>query len=109
MINDEVRRGLARRLSRIEGQARGIKKMVDDGQDAAAVLVQLMALQKATRAAATEVVKAQAVAQIETRIRTALEACPGPCDHCDELLAVQEALAALDLDALLDAHLKVSE
>lgn len=109
MIDHELRRALARRLSRIEGQARGIKKMVDEGQDVTAVLIQLMALQKATRAAATEVVKAQAVAQIETRIRAALEACPGPCDHCDELLAVQEALSALDLDALLEAHLKVSE
>ncbi len=108
MVDDTERRTLSRRLSRIEGQARGIKKMVDDGQDAAAILMQLMALQKATRAAATALVTTQATARIKESIRAALTTCPGACDHCDELVAVDRALADLDLDALLAAHLKVS-
>jgi len=70
--------------------------------------MQLMALQKATRAAAAALVTAQATARIKESIRAALTACPGPCDHCDELVAVDRALADLDLDALLAAHLKVA-
>jgi len=108
MVDDTQRRNVSRRLSRIEGQARGIKKMVDEDQDAAAILVQLMALQRATRAAATALVTAQAAARIKESIRAALIACPGPCDHCDELVAVDRALADLDLAALLAAHLKVA-
>ncbi len=104
---EQERRDLGQRLSRIEGQARGIKKMVDEGQDEAAILVQLMAMQKATRAAATALVKAQALARIREQVRAALAACPGACDHCDELAAIDHALADLDLDALLEAHLKV--
>ena len=106
-MNEHERRELSQRLSRIEGQARGIKKMVDEGQEEAAILVQLMAMQKATRAAATALVKAQALVHIREQVRTALAACPGECDHCDELAAIDHALTDLDLDALLEAHLKV--
>jgi len=108
-MDEMQQRDLGQRLSRIEGQARGIKKMVDESQDAAAILVQLMALQKATRAAATFLVNAQAMERIREQIRSALSACPGDCDHCDELVAIDRALAALDFDALLQAHLKVSQ
>jgi len=83
-MNEQERRELSQRLSRIEGQARGSKKMVDVGQDETSILVQLMALQKATRAAATALVKAQALARIREQVRAALSACPGECDHCDE-------------------------
>jgi CsoR family transcriptional regulator, copper-sensing transcriptional repressor len=106
-MNEQERRELSQRLSRIEGQARGIKKMIDEGQEEAAILVQLMAMQKATRAAATALVKAQALARIREQVRAALSACPGECDHCDELAAIDHALTDLDLDALLEAHLKV--
>lgn len=107
-MNEQERHDLSQRLSRIEGQARGIKKMVEEGQEEAAILVQLMAVQKATRAAATALVKAQAASRIREQVRAALSACPGDCDHCDELAAIDQALSDLDLDALLEAHLKVS-
>ena len=70
-MNEQEQRDLGQRLSRIEGQARGIKKMVDAGQDEAAILVQLMAMQKATRAATTFLVKAQAIACIRDQVRAA--------------------------------------
>ena len=109
MMEEKERHDLSQRLSRIGGQVQGIKKMVDKGQDSAAILVQLMALQKATRAAATFLVKAQATERIREHIRAAITACPGDCDHCDELAAIDRVLDELDFDSLLQAHLKVSE
>ncbi len=109
MKDEKERRDLSQRLSRIGGQVQGIKRMVEDGQDAAAILVQLMALQKATKAAATFLVKAQATERIREQIRTAIASCPGECDHCDELAALDRALDELDFDSLLQTHLKVSE
>jgi CsoR family transcriptional regulator, copper-sensing transcriptional repressor len=108
-VDEKQQRDLGQRLNRIEGQVRGIKKMVDANQEASAILTQLMALQKATRAAATFLVKAQATTLIRTRVQEALTSCPGECDHCDELLAIDRALDELDLDVLLQAHLKVSD
>lgn len=106
-MQEQERHELGQRLSRIEGQARGIKKMVDESRDEASILVQLMAMQQATRAAVTALVKAQALAHIREQVRAALSACPGDCDHCDELAAIDQTLTDLDLDALLEAHLKV--
>jgi len=108
-VNEAERHDLSQRLSRVEGQVRGIKSMVDANQEPRAVLIQLMALQKATRAAATFLVKTQAIAHIRAQVRTALVSCPGECDHCDELLAIDRALEELDLDTLLQALLKVNE
>ena len=108
-MDDTQQRDLSQRLSRIGGQVHGIKKMVDESQDAAAILVQLMALQKATKAAAAFLVKAQATERIREQIRAALTSCPGDCDHCDELVAIDRALDALDFESLLQAQLKVSE
>lgn len=108
-MHEQERRNLSQRLSRIEGQARGIKKMIEEGQEEAAILVQLMAMQKATRATTTTLVKARAIACIRNQVRAALSACPGDCDHCDELSAIDQALTDLDLDALLQIHLKVGE
>ncbi len=108
-MDETQQRDLSQRLSRIGGQVHGIKKMVDEGQDAAAILVQLMALQKATKASATFLVKSQATERIREQIRAALTSCPGDCDHCDEFAAIDRALDELDFDRLLQAHLKVSE
>jgi DNA-binding FrmR family transcriptional regulator len=109
LMDEQARRELGSRLSRVEGQARGIKKMIEDGQDEATILVQLMALQKASRAAATYLIKVRAADCIREQVRMALAACPGECDHCDELEAVDRVLADLDLDALLQTHLKIAE
>ena len=106
-MDEQARHELHSRLSRVEGQARGVKKMLDEEQDEATILVQLLALQQASRAAATFLVKIRAADCIREQVRAALSACPGECDHCDELQAVDQALAELDLDALLQTHLKV--
>lgn len=108
-MDEQARRELQSRLSRVEGQARGVKKMLEEEQDETAILVQLLALQQASRAAATFLVKIRAADCIRGQVRAALSACPGECDHCDELEAVERALADLDLDALLQMHLKVAE
>lgn len=108
-MEDTERQALNQRLSRIAGQARGIQKMLSEGAEASALLIQLMALQQAARSAATALVKAQATERIRAQIRSAIASCPGPCDHCDELEAIDHALDDLDLDALLQAHLKLGE
>ena len=45
--SDEVRDNLQRRLRRIEGQVRGVQKMVDDDRDCHEVIQQLSAIRSA--------------------------------------------------------------
>ena len=48
------RRAAIVRLKRIEGQARGIARMIDEGRDCLDVLTQIAAMRAATDALATE-------------------------------------------------------
>jgi len=54
--NAKCRAAMAARLSRIEGQVRGVRKMVDEERECMAVLRQLAAIDGAIRAAARLVV-----------------------------------------------------
>lgn len=51
-LEESVERGLQNRLSRIEGQVRGVKKMLDEHQSCDDMLVQLAAIRSAVNAAA---------------------------------------------------------
>ncbi len=46
-LGQEVRQDVHRRLSRIEGQARGVQRMLDEGRECEAVVQQLLALRAA--------------------------------------------------------------
>jgi CsoR family transcriptional regulator, copper-sensing transcriptional repressor len=48
-VDPEVKRAIATRLRRIEGQVRGLQKMVDEERYCADVLVQLSSVQEALR------------------------------------------------------------
>lgn len=48
-VPDETKDALARRLKRIEGQVRGLQKMVDEERYCADVLVQIASVQEALR------------------------------------------------------------
>jgi DNA-binding FrmR family transcriptional regulator len=48
-LSDDTREALARRLKRIEGQVRGIQKMIDENRYCPDVLVQIASVQEALR------------------------------------------------------------
>ena len=52
------RQDLIDRLKRIEGQARGIQKMIDDGRDCDAVIQQMSAMKAATHALSGKLLEA---------------------------------------------------
>ena len=49
--NPEVKEQINRRLSRIEGQLRGVQKMIDENRDCRDILQQLIAIRSAVQAA----------------------------------------------------------
>ncbi len=60
LSNIEVQHDLERRLKRIEGQVRGVQRMLDDGRDCQAVLQQLAAVRAAVHQASLVLVRAHA-------------------------------------------------
>ena len=58
--SEETKRGLQARLKRIEGQTRGIQKMLDEDRDCRDILQQLNAAHAAIERATAEFVRAYA-------------------------------------------------
>lgn len=56
-LEESVERGLRNRLSRIEGQVRGVKKMLEEHQSCDEMLVQLAAVRNAVNAAARQLLE----------------------------------------------------
>lgn len=80
MFDDEVRDAVRKRLARVEGQARGVSKMLDEQRPCMEVLQQLASIQAAVRGAS------------KTVLRNYLERCAtdairsGESDVYDELM-----------------------
>ncbi len=56
----QVRADLIQRLRRIEGQARGVARMIEDGRDCQEVLQQLAAIRAAVQQASIQVMRSYA-------------------------------------------------
>jgi len=56
-LEDRVRDDLILRLRRIEGQAKGIQRMVEDGRSCAEILDQLASVRAATRSASIALIR----------------------------------------------------
>ena len=76
--------GLAKRLSRIEGQVRGIAKMIDEDRYCVDVLTQVSAIQAALDALALQMLEAHLKGCVQGAVRSG---------HGDE--AINEAMAVI--------------
>lgn len=54
---EEVRQEMLSRLRRIEGQARGVQRMVEEGRDCAEIIQQLASIRAATHSASLFLLK----------------------------------------------------
>jgi DNA-binding FrmR family transcriptional regulator len=57
MVPEEVRQEMLARLRRIEGQARGVQRMVEEGRDCAEIIHQLASIRAATHGASVFLLK----------------------------------------------------
>ena len=101
-------RELEKRVRFLEGQARGIRQMVEDGRDSSDVLMQLLALQSAAGAAAELIARDHVVQRVAKVIERALRSCLGDCDFCDQLKSGTNVLDPADYAELLTELTKLT-
>lgn len=80
--NQALYEDLMRRLKRIEGQARGIQRMLDEGQDCEQVLIQLGAM----KAAINRVGMKAAACNMGYQITEAVKRGDNPTDAVDDVI-----------------------
>jgi DNA-binding FrmR family transcriptional regulator len=83
-LDAETRAALQRRLRRIEGQAKGIQRMIDDGRDCMEILDQLASVKAALNGLGLDMVESFALYCLQN---------PGEFKDQDE--AVRQAVRAL--------------
>jgi len=57
VVSEEVRQEMLARLRRIEGQTRGVQRMVEEGRDCAEIIHQLASIRAATHGASVFLLK----------------------------------------------------
>jgi DNA-binding FrmR family transcriptional regulator len=70
-VPDETKMALTKRLRRIEGQVRGLQKMVDDQRYCADILVQIASVQEALRGVGKVLLQSHLTHCVTTVIRDA--------------------------------------
>lgn len=83
--SDETRETLDKRLRRVEGQVRGIQRMLEEDRDCQDIAQQLTAVQAALRSATDEFMRANAR---ECLLRAAALDAPQQAQLVDELFAL---------------------
>jgi len=61
-VSSEVKADLTRRLKRLEGQVRGVQRMLEDDRDCREIIQQLAAIRSATHQASLVVIREHAAA-----------------------------------------------
>lgn len=88
-------------MRRIEGQVKGVERMIEEGRDDTSILTQLSAIQSATRAAAELILLERMIERVRQSVGEALVRCVDDCPVCGQADALAEALARADYSALL--------
>ena len=88
ITSPEAKAELQQRLRRIEGQARGVQRMIDEGRDCKAILQQLAAIRSAAHQASLVLVRSYA-----TQCLSQPESRRSPAELVDELVGVLAKIA----------------
>src|SRR5882757_1790619 len=86
-VDSELKAANLNRLKRIEGQVRGLQKMVEDDRYCADILVQISSVQEALRAVTRELLRNHLKHCATAAIRSTPEAAESMYDELSELFA----------------------
>jgi len=100
-LETQLRTTLRQRLRRIEGQVKGVERMIEDGRDDTSILTQLSAIQSGVRAAAEIILLERMIDRVRQSFCDVVVRCVGDCPVCGQADSLAEALAGADYSALL--------
>lgn len=100
-METQIRQTLRQRLRRIEGQVKGVERMIDEGRDDTSILTQLSAIQSAARSAAELILLERMIERVRQSVGDVMVRCVGDCPVCGQADNLAEALAQADYSALL--------
>lgn len=98
---EQLRETLRKRLRLIEGQVKGVERMLDEGRDDTGILTQLSAIQSAARAAAELILLEHMIERVRQSVSAVVVQCVGDCPICGQAENLADALGSADYSSLL--------
>lgn len=101
-MDENVRKKLRKRMRLIEGQVKGVDRMIEEGRDLDGILTQLSAIQSAARAAAVLILLERMLDHVRRSVGDTVLQCVEDCPVCHQADRLSEALSATDYSTLLE-------
>ena len=101
-MDESVRKKLRKRLRLIEGQVKGVDRMIEEGRDYDGILTQLSAIQSAARAAAVLILLERMLDHVRRSVGDTVLQCVEDCPVCHQADRLAEALSTTDYSTLLE-------
>jgi len=100
-LETQLLQTLRQRLRRIEGQVKGVERMIEEGRDDVSILTQLSAIQSAARATAELILLQRMIDRVRQSVGDVVVRCVADCPICGQADNLAEALAQADYSSLL--------
>jgi DNA-binding FrmR family transcriptional regulator len=100
-LEAKLERALRRRLRLMDGQVKGVERMIDEGRDHESVLTQLTAIQSAARAAGELILLDRLIDSVRASLGGAVLQCMEDCPVCSQTDHFAEALNGSEYSTLL--------
>jgi DNA-binding FrmR family transcriptional regulator len=103
VLEQNEKKAILKRLRFIEGQVRGVEKMIEEDRSVQDIFVQLKALEQGINKAIYVVFEEQLKKRLAEVLSERLAACPGNCSDAERLQFTRKQFASLDLKGVIDS------
>ncbi|MBI4547017.1 MAG: metal-sensing transcriptional repressor [Ignavibacteriae bacterium] len=103
MLNQKEKKTIRQRLRYVEGQLKGIEKMIQEDRSVQEVFDQLKAVEQGIHTTLYDVFEDQLKMHLAEVLSARLAACPGNCNDAERLQFTKQQFAQLDLKGVIDS------
>lgn len=97
------KKAVSKRLHYLEGQLKGIKKMIDEDRSIQEVFNQLKAVEQGVHSTIYDVLEDQLKMHLAEVLSVRLAACPGNCNDAERLQYTRKQFGELDLKGIIES------
>lgn len=103
MLNHREKKEVVKRLRYVEGQLKGIEKMLEDDRSIQEIFAQLKAVEQGLHKTIYDVLEDQLKMHLAEVLSARLSACPGNCSDAERLQFTKREFAKLDLKGIIQS------
>lgn len=105
MLTHTEKKAIIKRLHYLQGQLKGLERMINDGRPVKEIFQQLKAVEQGVHSTVHDVLENQLKLRLAEILSARLATCPGNCDDAERLQYTRKQFAQLDLKGIIESLL----